>query len=160
MATGTRLSSDVLYGLELLGPMLWIAGFGWATIRMFLGPEAHGVPVASKLLGLAFVAAGVWRLVWKARRLKRVHIDGDALIISDYFSSTRVPLSSIVDVRQRVWFDRMVTIELADPNPFNGVVRFLPSGPSRMLFWRDDEVVTDLRRRSGLDALGPGPRAA
>ena len=97
--------------------------------------------------------------IWQAIPMKRVCLEGDVLVISNYSTEYRFPLTTVVDVRQGRWFNRTITIELADPNPFNGAITFIPTGRQRVAPWRDDPLVTELRRLARLDPGEPQGRA-
>jgi hypothetical protein len=98
-------------------------------------------------------------IVRHAIRLKRVRLDGDSLQISNYFTEIRVPLEALVDVHQAGWLNPLITLEIADPNPFDGIVQFHSARPNGMLVWRDDAIVAELRRLAHLDTSLPNPRA-
>ena len=160
-----RLSSHLTFFGKFLAPPIWIGGFGWGTLTLFLNPNADfngvrgGAPSSAKWLSLViWIAVGI-AAIRQARSFKSVHLVDGALLISNYLTEHRIPFSAIVDVRQGRWFNRTVTIELADPNPFNGAVTFVPIGDSTTLPWRNDRIVTHLRRLAGLDPVPPVGRA-
>ena len=160
------LSSGFTFLVKYVVPPLVIGVVGWATLDLFIHPATvvhiglHGVaPAWIKWWFLVAWFVGSAAGVRQALPLKRVCLEGDVLVISNYFTEHRLPLSAIVDVRQGRWFNRTVTIELADPNPFNGTVTFMPVGPHNRDPWHDDPIVTELRRLAGLDSAPPQVRA-
>jgi len=65
------------------------------TLAMIVNRVGHGAP-----RWLLAIAVG-WLVFWRWwRPLKRVEVDGDQLRISNYFESTRIPLTDIVDVAE------------------------------------------------------------
>ena len=150
-----RLSSGLTFVFKLLFPLVWMAGFGFATVAEFLWPDrgTHNVVPGGALDGgkwiflvaLLFGSAFILRV---AVPLKRVILDGDALLVSNYLRTVRVPLASVARVTQNRWINvRPVTVHLREPSPFGARFTFMPPRPRWVVAWREDAVVHDLRAR-------------
>ena len=148
-----KLSSDFTFLMKYIFPVAWFVLMGWGTLGLITHPAEvvyNGVrgsaPPSAKWSFLVMWLGGTAVSLWFGRRLKRVVLDGDTLIVSNYFSESRIPLSAVFDVKERGWLDRTISIEFIDPSLFGGAVHFMPVGRSRLAFWREDEMVTELRR--------------
>jgi hypothetical protein len=130
--TRRPLSSRWTFVQKWLFPFVWITGFGFVTFLLVRHPEMvvfNGVaggasPTAGRLFvgawvaGTAFVVASVWRV-------KRVCIEGDDLLVSNYLREIRVPLASVRDVRiQPLPLGTVVTVEFNPPTPLGRRIRF------------------------------------
>ena len=150
-----QLSSRFTFVHKYFVPALWIFGLGLLTYYLFLHPPTRsfnrlpGGPGSAKWVCLVAWIGTSFLVIRSARSLKHVRLQGDVLEISDYAGRHRVPLSDIVDVRPGG--GRTVTIDLADPNPFHGSVRYVPNRGRRLIIWQEDEAVRELRRLAGLD---------
>jgi hypothetical protein len=160
------LSSGFTPFAKFIVPPLWIAGVGWAALQLLYHPESvvfrgvqGGAPMIARWASVVVWLVGSVAIVRHAIRLKRVRLDGDSLQISNYFTEIRVPLEALVDVHQAGWLNPLITLEIADPNPFDGIVQFHSARPNGMLVWRDDAIVAELRRLAHLDTSLPNPRA-
>ena len=157
-----NLSSGVSFAFMYLFPIVWILALGVASFLLFFHPQVFvngplgTAPHSAKWVFLAMWFFGGIMSIRQGLKLKRVLLDGGTLVVSNYFHEDRIPLSAIIDVRQGR-FDRTVTIELSDPNPFNGTVSFMPAGRSRVAFWKEDAIVPELRVLASLDP--PSPRS-
>jgi len=56
-----------------------------------------------------------------------------------------VPLSAVSQVRQRRFFDRLVTVTFSRDTDVGTRVVFLPRARPRLAIWREDDVVGELR---------------
>jgi len=140
MRTSPQLSSSftlahkwILPAGFLLGWPLWI----WSALR---GPSGQWIGVI-----LWSVVCVIW-LIW-SWPIERVAVEGDYFLISNYFTSCRVPvanLASIVEIRD----DRTsaITLYFEPPTPFGRRVRIIPPCGVFVYNWEDfDEAVTFLR---------------
>ena len=145
-----QLSSRRTFIAKYVAPVLWIGGIGSLAVILLLHPQvATNAPGSRWSLLIAWLGGGVL-VVRHAVRLKRVRVDGDFLLISNYFHETRVPINTLVDVQQGGGFDDTVTLEFQDPNPFKGAVAFIPARPRGLMVWRDNRVVSELRQLAHL----------
>ena len=148
------LSSAWTFWGKFIFPAVWILGFGFGTLQLWLGNLVDGnsaLPPSQ----IKFVFLGVWILgttftLWTGAGLKRVRMDERQLHVSNYFREIHVPFSEITDVRQNRWINsRPITIYFRDATEFGGKVTFMPKWRIR-LFWRTDPVVSELEQLAGL----------
>lgn len=147
-----QLSSRFTFFYKYIAPAVWFGGLGWFTLRVFRHPTTSAAAFGlAKWVLLICWLAGTVTLFRGAARLKRVHLDGAFLLISNYFSETRVAISSLVDVHQD---ERLKTIALGfkDSQPVLGRVEFVPARPRDLLIWSDDWALTELRRLTHIDS--------
>ncbi len=145
------LSTWATLPVKWLFPLCWSLGWGAGTAEMLAHPETtpyNGVPGAAPpgygwfmlalwVLGTAFVSAFGWGL-------KRVILDGDVLVVSNYLRRVRVPLADVASVRRsRFPHNGGVEITLAHPTAFGRRVRFVAGGRYRGI----DGLVADLETR-------------
>ena len=148
------VSSAQTFLAKFLFPVMWIGGFASATAGMFFNElEYRGTytsPVELKWTFLVMTILGSAFIYWGCMRLKRVAIDGDALIISNYFKSVAVPLRELVDVTENRWINiHPVTLTFREATPFGKKVVFMPK--TRWLgAWVSHPVVAELRTLAAL----------
>ena len=152
------LSSRFTFFAKYVAPVLWIAGVGLLTLRAFLHPPSpidSGIAVtalnAIKWLLLIAWSLGSVDVVRHAIPLRRVRVDGDFLLISDYFREVRVPIEELVDIYQDKR-SSTITLGFKGPSPLAGIVKFIPARPRDLLVWRDDHAAEELRRLAHFDA--------
>jgi hypothetical protein len=77
-----RLSSRLTFFYKVVFTTVWPAAFGLAALVVFLQPAARA---KGAYLGLLVVGTlGAW-VLWRAcSGLKRVDLDGDSLVVSNY----------------------------------------------------------------------------
>jgi hypothetical protein len=148
--------------LNFVLPPIWIAVVGYAIWQLWSNPGAvlegdvgAGAVVLRWLL-LALVAASLLVLFAFVVPLKRVQLTPDGLRVSNYRREVTVPFRAIARVRQN-WLPtfRLVTLELRTDAGRSRRVIFMPAGPQRMAFWRpdywrEDDLVGELRTLAGL----------
>jgi hypothetical protein len=99
---------------------------------------------------------GVWLLgsaftLWANAGLKRVRLDGRQLFVSNYVREIRIPFSAITDVKQNRWLNsRPITIYFRDATELGDRATFIPKWRFRILFWRMDPVVDELKQLAAL----------
>jgi hypothetical protein len=129
---------------------------GWQASD--LEPSFFGLMPCIETTQVKFVFLGMWVLgstfiLWANAGLKRVRIDGRQLFVSNFVREIRIPFSAIVDVRQNRWLNsRPITIYFRDVTEFGDRATFMPKWRIRILFWRIDPVVDELKQ---LAALAP-----
>lgn len=168
MPVARTLSHRATFVFKFLLPAVWIPGFGYGTWQIWTEPGEvvlngvkGGATAADQWLFLGVFLAGTSLLLWLAIRLKRVRLVEDGLEISNYFTTVRVPFRNISAVRQRrFWSPRTITVQFRIDTPLGSAATFLPQGGSRLLFWREDELVNELRTYAGLPATERGAGAA
>ncbi len=130
-AAPRTISSRQTFFLKFILPVPWIGIFGAVTLALWLGlfwgSQMSGPPLPLKLTFLTVLLAGGTILLRTVARLKRVRIDGDSLLISNYRTEIRVPLSDIVDVTEnRALNHHPVTITLRHETQFGRTITFMP----------------------------------
>ncbi|HWJ20871.1 MAG TPA: hypothetical protein VNS52_00840 [Gemmatimonadaceae bacterium] len=141
-------------------PAIWIGGFGWGTLQLWLHPADvvfNGVRGgATRHDQLSFLA--IWivttpLVVAWARWLKRVRLTPDGmLLVSNYLTEVAIPPSDVERVTQNWWLGtRPVVIHLRHESPFGRSIAFIPGGFRRTFFGREDYVVAELRELAGLE---------
>lgn len=131
-------------GAALLGvaaDALWSDGTGVAFRAL-----RAAMPVLHQWLLLAVVATAAVSVFGTCPRLKRVQLTDAGLRVSNYFAETDIPFRAIERVSQSRWHHvRPVTVWLRTDSSFGDRITFAPATRSRLAFWREDEVVADLR---------------
>lgn len=112
MRVRERLSSRWTFFYRVILPAIWITGFGAGTLALWFSdnaaaPEAHEM----KLPFLAMWMIGSSFILWFARRLRTVWVEGDHLVVVDFFKEERVPLTLIQEVDEtRFWNPKMIKV--------------------------------------------------
>jgi hypothetical protein len=118
-----RISSIQTFFWKWVFPSIWIAGFGWGTFLSFVA-ALYGRGGRSSLGWMEWQFLALWLigsafLVWLCGRLKRVHVDNDALYVSNYWSVARIPLTEVSHFTQSVLIaPPTVAIHLRRPSAF------------------------------------------
>lgn len=113
-----RLSSLWTFFYRVIFPATWIAGFGAGTLALWFSddaasPETH----ETKLPFLAMWVIGSFFILWFARRLRTVWVEGDHLVVANFFKEERVPLILVQEVDEtRFWNPKMIKVRLL-PRP-------------------------------------------
>ena len=155
------LSTWATLPVKWLFPLCWSLGWGAGTVELLLHPDTtpyNGVPGAAPpgfglfmllawVVGTTFAAALGWGL-------KRVVLDGDVLVVSNYLRRVRVPLGDVEGVqRSRFPHNGGVEITLVHPTVLGRHVRFIAGGQYRGI----DGLVADLDARvRAAQQLRPG----
>lgn len=102
---------------------------------------------------LLFWLAGAAFILLVCAPLKRVRLDGGALVVSNYLREWRIPLGLVTDVTQNRWIQvRPITIRLRADMGCGTRIVFIPKRYIRPRFWREDPEVEELRRTIGIGA--------
>ena len=128
-----KLSSDWTGFYKYAFPALWIATFGAGTVAMFVVfSRVPAPPLDPRLLFLAILLGVGSLLIWYARNLKTVALDGTDLVISDAEGSVRVPLKEVVRVTGSLYVHpELIWLTIRRPGKPEQKVMFMP--PIR--FW-------------------------
>ena len=127
------ISSRVTPIVKFGHPLLLCALLAWAGVdtpgECTCGrhtPQSHHRFFQLLLILAIPVAASC---VWESVVAKRVQLSGDRLIVSDYFQSQDVPLSTILSVSQSRWMPTHATVKIALKSECLGrnVIRLIPS---------------------------------
>lgn len=146
--------------LKFVLPPVWLVAVAYALRLLWSGPQpALGdfdptVALLLRLILTALVAASLIVLIRFVLPLKRVRLMPDGLLVSNYVREIAVPFSAIESARQR-WLPtfRLVTLVLRADAGLGRRVLFMPAVPMpvavwRKDYWREDEVVRELRALS------------
>jgi hypothetical protein len=141
------LSSTQTFIAKWLFPALWISGFGFGTLVMWLRPK----PIGSEDPRLQFLVAwiiGTLFLLLGPARLKRVRVDATYIYISNYLRVATIPLANIRDVTEnRLLNWHPVRVHFGQPTPFGTSIVFMPRHQWFSL-WRSHPVVAELKNLS------------
>ena len=136
------ISSSLTFVYKFIFPISWIGFFGFGTIVMlFTGAEESwlflGVWIFASLLLGAFCFP-----------LKRVQIDGDHLLVSNFFRTVRIPLADIHRVTESAIINiHPVWIHFRKPTEFGAKIMFMPT--ARMFaFFSSHPIVGELEELS------------
>ena len=127
------LSSAQTFFMKVIVPVVWITLFSMGTLLLFASPAASearagGLPDGTmKWIFLVATIAGTAFMYWACIRLKRVALDGDSLLVSNYLREVRIPLGEIEDVTENRWVNiHPVTIHFRHETEFGNSVVFMP----------------------------------
>jgi hypothetical protein len=148
------ISSAQTLWVKLSGPIFFILGAVFFGGMFYFGL----FPDISRLLFpngvspfLVNLFSGLWTLFglvsgWWGYRLKRVAVDGDSIYISDYFEEVKLPLSTILDVRQNRWIrQHTITIEFSAGTPWGHKIKFMPKIRFLVPGWFSHPIVGELK---------------
>jgi hypothetical protein len=118
-----QLSSQMTFFYKFVFAPTWIGAFTLATLSMAFSSEAH-----PELRSFALVTVlGSAFLYWAVGRLKRVELDGEWLVVSNYFKTVRIPLRDISEVGGSLLMSpELVWLSLSRPSPFGKKIVFMP----------------------------------
>lgn len=140
-----RLSSAMTLYWKVIMPSMWLAAFIPASVILAIA-RPHNFPwfvfpVATVLGALMFS-----RLAWP---LKRVDLDGNTLIISNFLREIRVPLSEVSNVVEwRGINPTPIVLTLRSETPFGTKITFTPK--REWALFSEHSVTQELRALTGL----------
>jgi len=144
------ISSAQTFLMKFIFPFVWISGFAVTTAFLFVGGQETDVG-PMKWMFLAVTLAGSAFLYSGCMRLKRVVVDGNTLMISNYFSTIAVPLADVEDVRENRWLNiNPVTLFFRRPTDFGSSVVFMPKVRWFGGLFSSHPVVDEIRTAAGL----------
>jgi len=110
------MSSRLTPIFKFVFPAVWISGWSFGTYQAFSWVFALG-----GIFGSIF-------LMWYCSRFRKVFLEGETLIVSDYRREVRVPLARVSRVRRRTWIAPSEIIVIFDSDTgLSDKVVFLPS---------------------------------
>jgi hypothetical protein len=98
------LSSALTIPMKFLFPLVWGGAWSWATAELFMDPpgikwQGGGLPpVWAKWVFLGILAVSAVMLGKLCLPLKRIVLQGDHLLVSNYRQEIRVSLRQVADV--------------------------------------------------------------
>jgi hypothetical protein len=133
-----KLSSSLTFLYEWVIPALWLLG---GIEQMQYAPR---IPFTSEkwIIVILWGVGLIWVLIY-SWPIKQVTIDGDYFVISNYFTSRRVPISDLAKVGESgLGRGRTIILYFEPPTPFGKRVRLITPSFSRS---SDDEIAAFLR---------------
>ncbi len=129
-----ELSSPSTIFYKFVFPTLWIGAFVLMTIFMFLVPESFERIAAVRMIRWYFAgvtAIGGSAVYWACARIKKVSLDADTLLISNYRQTLAVPLCDVEKVSGSLFVNpELIWLHLRHPTPMGKKIVFMP--PVRM----------------------------
>lgn len=144
-AYGDRtMSSAWTFCYKFIVPALWAVAIGVASVSTFTNER---VEVA---IAVVWAVAGV-ALLRVCVPLKRVSLEDDALLVSNFRTEWRIPYALIADVTQNRWIKlRPITIRLKRDVGCGETVVLMPYVRMRWHFLNEDPEVDELRGLAGV----------
>ena len=144
-----RLSSRWTFYYKYVFPILWIPGFGLATLAVWSGSMNTGeqIPIEIKVFVVAAWILGSVIMLWLALRVKTVYLEGDRLLVSGGLKEVRIPLVDVAAISEtRLWNPKMIKVSLTRTVEYTDHIVFLAPITFRLVFM-DDPTAKDLRTR-------------
>lgn len=86
-----RMSSRLTPIFKFVLPAVWISGWSFGTYQAF-----------SWVFTLGGIFGSIF-LLWYCARFRKVILEEETLIVSDYRREVRVPLARVSSVKRRIW---------------------------------------------------------
>lgn len=137
------LSSRLTYFYKWIFPPVWIITFGFFTYLVWAG-SCYTYGITKWLILICLIGCSFY-LFWFSSRLKKVKLQDEYLIVSDYISEELVPLAQIVEVKEtRLWNPKLIKLSLARPGRWGNEIVFI--APVGFYFvWSNHPLVEELR---------------
>ena len=120
----TLSSFSTLY-YKFCEPLLGAFVVGGMFFGHFFQPNT---PMFVKLVFPTITFIAFVLIFWFSWRIKKVILNGDLLVVSDYFLETAISLNNIGKVEEKYSFKRrQIIISLIEPCSFGSTIFFLPS---------------------------------
>lgn len=147
----TTLSSRWTPFYKFVIPLLVLGGIGTSTVVAYLHPEAKNMPPGLNpdqgwiLMAVAAVIA-IAVMWWALGRLMRVELDEDDLIISNYRTEIRVPLSNVAKITGPSRSNPpRYTLTFEEPTDLGRTVAFIPPIAWTLGRMKERDEVVELR---------------
>lgn len=147
----TQLSSRWTPFYKFVLPLLVLSGIGTGAVVAYLRPEPQTMPPGLRpdqgwilmLIAAVIAIAVMW---WTLGRLMRVELDEDELIISNYRTEIRVPLSNVAKIAgpSRTNPPRY-TLTFEEPTDLGRTIAFIPPIAWTLMRMKEREEVVALR---------------
>jgi len=119
-----ELSSSLTFFNKYIFVALWCGSFGIGTLTMFLSTS---VDDPSKYLFLAAWIGGTAFLYLICGRIKKVQLDGNKLIISNYMRTLELNLLEISSVSGSILLSpELIWFKVKTPTKFGQTIIFMP----------------------------------
>ncbi len=120
------ISSSLTFFWKYIMPFAWITGMGLGACVALFGVQSGAWTSHDRRFFLAFWIGGSVFLSWFGGRLKWVRLDGDSLLVSNYRTEVRIPLTEIANVTQDIlWQPSTITIHLRNASPMGKRIVFI-----------------------------------
>ncbi len=121
----------------------------WFLLWLFLAPFIDAATARYEIF-LAVAVLGACLFFWHGSRLRKVILDGDTLVISNYSRDVSVPLTSISQVKGSRWAKTKDVIITFDHDiGFGDKVVFVPK--TRWLWpWQEHPIAAEMRKLAGI----------
>ena len=137
-----KLSSASTFLYKYVFTTLWPTGFALAALLAYLRPSARAQ--GAHLQFLLIFLVGSLLIWWFCAGLKRVELDGNDLVVSNYRRHIRVPVSDIEAVHQnRLLNLRPITVSFKRSTDFGQSIVFMP--PFTFNIISEDPIASRLR---------------
>ena len=141
------MSSAWTFCYKFIVPALWTVAIGVALRWTY--PDERVLLV----IAIVWAVAGV-ALLRVCVPLKRVSLEDDALLVSNFRTKWRIPYALIAEVTQNRWIKlRPITIRLKRDVGCGETVVFMPYVRMRWRFLDEDPEVEELRKLSGAQSV-------
>jgi hypothetical protein len=154
------ISSRQTFFAKFVVSAIWIIGFGCGTLALWVisstpTREEGSPPTEMKWLFLFAWLLGIATFSYIGFRVKRVRIDDEHLLISNYVREIRIPFRDLEEVTENRWWNHHpVTLHLRSESVFGTKIVFMPK--MRLLgFWTSHPIVKELRQLAVAARLGP-----
>lgn len=147
----TPLSSRWTPFYKFILPFLVLGGLGFGAWRAYARPESVKMPAGigveyGWMLIVALMVVAIGMIWWTVAPLKRLELDDDALVISDYRVEIRVALTNVASISGPSRTNpRHYTVTFDEPTEFGRSITFLPAMDWSLLRLGEPQEVTDLR---------------
>ena len=150
-----KLSSSLTFYHKVLLPALWVIGFGFGTLAIWLGhfDQPAQTHEEMKQIFFAFWIIGSAFMLRDTYRLKTVTVDKDALVVKNFTREIRVPMRNINHISEsRLFKPKTISITVYPPCEFGDKIVFIPKISFHLSFilLREHPIVLQLRELSGV----------
>jgi hypothetical protein len=125
-----ELSSTWTFYYKFVFPTIWIGMFALGTLMMFIDPdgfEGGGDVREARWIFAGATVVGITFIYWFSMRLKKVSLDGQILVISNYRRRIEVPLREIEEVSGSLLMTpELVWLRFRRPTAMGTKVVFMP----------------------------------
>jgi len=142
-----QLSSQWTYFYKILFARAWIGVFSIGTVFLFFAAITGDTSAQNVLPMFLFgLIVGASFIYWALVRLKKVTLDDDILLISDFKKEIAIPLRNVERVTGSILISpELVWLHLRLPTEFGNTVIFMP--PMRWFPFSKHPIVRQLQRR-------------
>jgi hypothetical protein len=123
------LSSKWTWFYKFAFPTLWVGGFAFSTLIMFLAPDSwkEGDSRELRWVFLGVTVVGTLLFYWSCMRLKGVRLRGDVLLISNFETEIEVPLRDVEQISGSLLVNpELMWLRFRRPTEFGTKVVFMP----------------------------------